>query len=110
MNAIDRQYLEAAFSDLLNYDADDPLRSVDPLAYLTPEGDSCLHIAAGRGDLQAVRVLLDAGMDVNARGDLDNTPLHYARKGAHEAVTKYLVSRGALPHLLNELGQMAVTA
>ena len=105
-----RKYLEAAFSDLLNYDAEDPLQPVDPLNYLTPEGDSCLHVAAGRGDLRAVRLLLDAGLNVNLRGDRSNTPLHYARKGAHGEVVKLLIQRGALSHLENELGERAIAA
>lgn len=84
-----RKYLKTVLSDLLNYDAEDPLQPVAPLSYLTPEGDSCLHVAAGRGDLQAVRVLVDAGLNANLRGDLGNTPLHYARKTAHDEVVNF---------------------
>jgi ankyrin repeat protein len=105
-----RKYLEAAFSDLINFEAEDPLQPVDPLTYLTPEGDSCLHVAAGRGDLQAVKLLVEAGLDVNLRGDLGNTPLHYARKGAHDQVVKLLIGQGALPHLENEIGEKAIAA
>ena len=103
-----RKYLDAAFSDLVNYDAEDPLQPVDPVTYLTPEGDSCLHIAAGRGNLQAVRLLVEAGLDVNLRGDLGNTPLHYARKGAHGEVVQFLINKGATPGLENELGEKAM--
>jgi ankyrin repeat protein len=109
MDEIARKYLENAFSDLLNYDADDLLQPIDPLVYLTPEGDSCLHIAAGRGDLHAVKLLVEAGMDVNLRGDLGNTSLHYARKHAHDDVVQFLISHGALPHLVNELGEKAIS-
>jgi ankyrin repeat protein len=107
MDSVEKRYLQAAFSDLINYEAEDPLQLIDPLAYRTPEGDSCLHIAAGRGDLQAVALLLDAGMDANLRGDLGNTPLHYASRGAHEAVARLLIDRGASPSLRNELGKEA---
>jgi ankyrin repeat protein len=110
MNEAERKYLEAAFADLVNYDAEDPMQPVDPLTYLTPEGDSCLHIAAARGDLQAVRLLVDAGMDVNCRGDLGNTPLHYARKAAHAEVVGFLIDRGSVPSLENELGERAITS
>lgn len=110
MNELARKYLDNAFSDLVNYDAADPLQPVDPISYLTPEGDSCLHIAAGRGDLQAVKLLVDAGINVNLRGDLGNTPLHYAHKSAHTEVVEFLIIRGALPHLVNELGETAITA
>lgn len=110
MDKHDRDYLAAAFSDLINYGADDPVQPIDPLSYRTPEGDSCLHVAAGRGDLRAVRLLVDAGVDVNLRGDLGNTPLHYARKGSHKDVMELLISRGALPGLMNELGEKAVAS
>src|SRR5690349_14202686 len=62
--------LQAGFSDQLNYSADDPTGPIDPLTYQTPEGDSCLHIAAMRGDLRAIELLLDLGVDVNKRGDM----------------------------------------
>ena len=108
MDKYDRDYLAAAFSDLINYSADDPLQPVDPFTYRTPEGDSCLHIAAARGDLRAVRLLVDAGADVNLCGDLGNTPLHYARKGSHQDVVRLLLGHGAMPYLTNEFGEKAV--
>ena len=104
INQLDRDYLAAAFSDLINYSAEDPTQPVDPLSYLTPEGDSCLHIAAGRGDLRAVRLLLEAGLNPNHRGDLGGTPLHYARKGGYQEVIEIVIARGALPGLVNEMG------
>lgn len=107
MNANDRRYLEAAFSDVVNYGSEDLLAPIDPLTYKTPEGDSCLHIAAGRGDFRAVSLLLDCGFDVNLRGDLGNTPLHYACMGAHDDVAGLLISRGASSALTNELGKRA---
>jgi ankyrin repeat protein len=108
MDESSRKYLEKAFSDLLNYNADNPLQPIDPLTYLTPEGDSCLHIAALRGDLKAVMLLVDSGVDVNLRGDLGNTPLHYAQKNSQDEVVKFLIRRGALPDLVNELGEKAI--
>lgn len=77
------------------------------MTYVTPEGDSCLHIAAGRGDLRAVMLLVDAGMNVNLRGDIGNTPLHYASNGKHDDIVEFLINRGALPDLANEFGENA---
>jgi ankyrin repeat protein len=107
MNETARKYLAAAFADVMNYEADDPLQPIEPLTYVSPEGDSCLHMAAGRGDLQGVMLLVEAGLDVNRLGDLSNTPLHYARKGGHQAVVEFLISHGARPELLNEFGDRA---
>jgi len=93
MTEDDAKYLADAFRDLINYQSEDPLQAVDVLTYLTPEGDSCLHIAAGRGDLRAARILVESGADVNLQGDLGNTPLHYARNRAHANVVAFLQSR-----------------
>ena len=77
------------------------------MAYATPERNSCLHIAAGRVSLRAVMLLVDAGMNVNLRGDLSNTPLHYASNGKHDDIVEFLIDRGALPDLANEFGENA---
>ncbi len=55
-----------------------------------------LHLAAHRGYLDIVRLLLDAGADVNAvEGNLSkSTPLHWAATGGHLKVTKLLVESG----------------
>ncbi len=103
MDEFTRKYLEAAFRHILNYDADDPMQPVDPLTYVTPEGDSCLHIAAARGDLQAVRFLLDAGLDVNRQGDMGNTALHYAKT---EEIARLLLEHGASAKVCNEFGKL----
>jgi ankyrin repeat protein len=100
-------YLRRAFSDLVNYGADDPLAPVDPVTYKTPEGDSCLHIAAARGDLRSVKLLLDAGLDVNQVGDMGNTPLHYANKNKQRDAVEFLLSRGANRDAINDFGQKA---
>jgi ankyrin repeat protein len=67
-----------AFSDLINYESDDPTAPIDPVTYRAPDGDTCLHIAALRGDVRSTTLLIKAGVDVNASGDMDSTPLHYA--------------------------------
>jgi ankyrin repeat protein len=108
MEKLARKYLENVFNDLLDYEADDPLQPINPLTYKTPEGDTCLHIAAGRGDLKAVALLVDAGIALNARGDLGNTALHYARKRGHNTVVDLLVARGAQVDAVNELGERAL--
>lgn len=68
-------------------------------------GNSLLHLAAFRGDLQACEALIQNGADVNARGDLGNTPLHDAAMGDNDSVIACLLRHGARPDLRNEFHQ-----
>lgn len=55
-----------------------------------------LTLAAGYGHLDAVKVLLDHGADINAEDVTGWTALHAAAHNGHVAVVKYLLDRGAL--------------
>lgn len=55
-----------------------------------------LHIAAGRGHLDCVEVLLRRGFDVMKRDRFDNaTALHWAAQGGHVGVVQRLLEAGA---------------
>jgi len=95
--------LRTAFSDLLNYEADDPTAPIDPLTYCSPADDNCLHIAAQRGNRRAVELLLKAGLDVNAQGDMGHTALHYATAAD---VIALLLAHGASRTIRNEFGAL----
>ena len=41
-------------------------------------GSAALHHAAGFGTLEAMKLLIEAGAEVDARNDRDSTPLHWA--------------------------------
>lgn len=84
--------LQAKYSYLTNYDADEPDAPIDPLTYVDSNGDALLHIAAKQRDLRTVELFLRAGVDVDLVGDTGNTALHYAQT---EAVAKLLLARGA---------------
>ena len=99
--------LRSLFSNLLNYESDDPLAPIDPFLYKSPEGDTCLHIAALRGDCRAAALLMDGGIPVNSIGDMGNTPLHYAAAKGHQEIFDLLVLRGADKEIQNEFGKTA---
>jgi ankyrin repeat protein len=97
--------LRVAFADLVNYESDDPCDPIDPLTYCSPDRDNCLHIAAHRGNLRAVELLVRAGLNVNQQGDMGYTPLHYA---ASPEVVSFLLAHGASPSIKNEFGKSPI--
>jgi cytohesin len=54
-----------------------------------------LHTAAWQGHYAVVEALLEAGADVNARGDWERTPLHYAVWEAKTRIAALLCEKGA---------------
>lgn len=95
--------LAVAFADVINYESDDPTAPVDPLTYRAPDDDTCLHIAARRGDLRSIELLLKAGLDIDDRGDMGTTPLHCAKTRVVEA---FLVKYGASVKIRDEFGRL----
>src|SRR6185436_3379861 len=62
----------------------------------TPNGTTPLMVAAASGEVDAVRVLVDNGADVNAKdGVREQTPLMYAAASNRPAVIELLASKGA---------------
>lgn len=59
------------------------------------ESDNPLHVASEFGEMGAVRVLLDAGADVNALGRSEETPLHRAAAEGHVNIVEALIESGA---------------
>lgn len=58
------------------------------------DDDRPIHVAAREG-IEYVRLLIDAGADVNAKGDLGYTALHFAVRNGDEAMVALLLSSGA---------------
>jgi predicted component of type VI protein secretion system len=54
-----------------------------------------IHLAADRGNIEAVKQHLDAGTDVNARGSAGQTPLHDAAYDGHKEIAELLITAGA---------------
>lgn len=68
------------------------------IGVLNADGYSLLGLAAFFGNEETVRVLLNAGADINQLsqdGKLNNTALHASIAGNHESIVSLLVSSGA---------------
>lgn len=65
-------------------------------------GDYPIHIAAVRGDIAEISILLDNGADINALGEHSYTPLHDAVEQGHLDAVRFLVNRGANINIKSE--------
>lgn len=97
--------LQQKFGSEINYEHFG--EDINILTYRWPEGDTCLHIAAMRGDLEAVQLLVDLGVDIDALGDMSNTALHYAAMFEYNDLYEFLVFKGASENIVNEFGKTA---
>lgn len=59
---------------------------------------TALHVAAGSGHLEVVKLLIEAGVDVSIEDTEQKTPLKMAIKGNHGDVATALVEAGADPN------------
>ncbi|XP_043472714.1 ankyrin repeat and KH domain-containing protein mask-like [Leptopilina heterotoma] len=67
---------------------------------------SPLHLAATFEHPRLVKLLLDAGADVNLQTeDYHRTPLHFAATAAQPAVVKFLLKNGADPSITSKRGE-----
>jgi len=99
--------LKELFKDLLNYETDDPCDPIDPITYIAPDEDNCLHIAAWRDDLKSIQLLIEAGRDVNKTGDMGETPLHIATRKNNNSIIQALLQAGARTDIISEFGKSA---
>lgn len=68
---------------------------LENVAQIGAFGNTPLHVAVSWGDSAAVRLLLDNGADINARGEYNMTPLHFAVGRNHPEIVALLVTSGA---------------
>lgn len=70
-------------------------------------GDTPLHVVVWRNDEYAAKLLLEAGADPNAIGDIGETPLHVAVRARSIGLVRLLLSSGANPNIRCEFGDSA---
>src|SRR3989304_543697 len=63
-----------------------------------------LHIAAARGDINAVKALLEQRADVNKRDKNSSTPLHEAASKGHANIVRLLIEKGADVNAKSKVG------
>lgn len=71
------------------------------------DNDTPPHVACDWGDIGAIDLLIAAGADVNAKGDMDTTPLFEAVSFGHIRSAERLLKEGATADQPNELGYTA---
>jgi uncharacterized protein len=90
----------AKYSALPEYLGESP----DSVASKSLFGDFPINIASTRGVLEEVIILLEAGADIDQRGEHGYTPLHNAVEQSHKAVVEHLLASGAKPKVVNDDG------
>lgn len=70
--------------------------------------NTLLHLAAGKGDIDDIDVLIASGAHVNVIGDIGNTPLHMAALMGQVASVRKLLQLGADSSIKNEFEQTAL--
>jgi ankyrin repeat protein len=57
--------------------------------------DISIQDAAKEGNIKAIKQHIAAGTDVNAKGDGESTPLHWAAYGGHKEIAELFIAKGA---------------
>ena len=72
------------------------------------DGDSPLSLAAVKGHVSAVQVLLDLGCDIDLCNEMGRTALIEAAEQGHECVVRILAEQGANINLQDAEGDTAL--
>jgi ankyrin repeat protein len=71
------------------------------------DGNTALMHAAAYGDIEMTRQLVEAGVNIKARGYIGNTALIYAAQEGYVEIVEILVEAGANPDAANDFGSTA---
>jgi ankyrin repeat protein len=77
---------------------------------LKGQHDPTLHQAVHGGNLEVVKLILNAGADVNEQGGLSESPLHVAVEDDRLEIAKLLLAHGANPALKQIFDESALDA
>jgi ankyrin repeat protein len=81
---------------LSEFELDEEFKQQAILAKIQPTNDSGIIVAAKLGKINAIKLLLDWGADIESCDLNDSTALHWAANNGHMAVVNYLLEHGAL--------------
>lgn len=81
--------------------------SISPMAR---GGLNALSFAARAGDVESIKVMLDAGVDIDIVDGENTTPVVIALMNKEYTAAKYLLDRGANPNLADNFGRAALFA
>lgn len=71
-------------------------------------GDQPIHVAAMRGKVDELELLISSGASVDAKGEQGYTPLMYAIESGLLPAVEFLLSSGANREALNEFEMNAI--
>jgi ankyrin repeat protein len=98
--------------------AEEVLDAVADASYFSPDvvrpdlntpnifGDRPLQVVITWGDINAVKLLLDAGAPLNAKNENGNTALHHALQMGQFAIARCLITAGADQSIRNDEGKL----
>lgn len=98
--------LQEKYYYLTNFESSDPNAPIDPLSYRDAGGDNLMHIAARLGDVNTIKLLVDAGMNINEQGEMGFTALHNAYQYKRAEVVDFLLAHGASTKIENYFGKL----
>ncbi len=64
-----------------------------------------LHVATNYGRVEVVRMLIDAGTNLNVQDNIGRTPLHWAAKNGIVKIARMLIDAGANVNVQDKDGQ-----
>jgi hypothetical protein len=79
-----------------------------PKAVYREDLEQSLFVAVARGDLNAIRAILNNGVDVEAKNAIGDTPLVHAAINGQAGAVRVLLARGANPNNPNVHGNTAM--